>query len=94
MCNEQYKTCCLECYKYIFNICSSAALLWKDLCFVNEELCMDDSFLILEEEDSPDIKILEENGFVITTETKNHIILKLKGEEPIFCVKRGLHGKS
>lgn len=91
--DEKYFVCCEECFKNIGKKSTSAARLWMDLC------AMDCSYGLtgLKAQDDPELRTLELNGFIRTTDKLDHINIRLLGHmetedgEPFFCCKEGFH---
>lgn len=91
---SKYYISCPKCLENIGKIDTKAARLWMDLCALNLQL--DD--ILLFDYCSPTLNVLENHGYIVTTETnKSKILLKLKGNfyertsNDVFCVKDCFH---
>lgn len=78
--------CCGQCFELIARIDTSAAKLWLDLC----ELRMHSTIFGIITDDTPDLRLLESLGFILTTETSTIIFIKVLGHqkdalESFFC---------
>lgn len=86
------KLCCDECFDIIAKESTTAAHMWLDFCEFQITLpifCLVTPFL-------NSIKLLENMGFILTTETQDIIIVKVLGRKddlagPYFCCGR-CHG--
>lgn len=78
--------CCESCFEIIAKYNTHTAALWLDLC----ELQLHSPVFGLWTEECEELRLLEILGFIVTTETPNIIIVKVKGERcdnqgPYFC---------
>lgn len=69
--------CCDSCFGLIAKRSTSAAKLWLDLCDL-EITC--GSLFGLKSSDFPTLRLLEILGFVLTTDTPQIIIVRVKGK--------------
>lgn len=69
--------CCDECFALIAKRSTPAARWWLDLCHI-QETC---SIFGLAIPDNQILQLLEQLGFITTTETMNMIVVKVHGRE-------------
>jgi hypothetical protein len=67
--------CCDECFGIIASRNVNAAKLWLELC----EIRVKREIFALVTKNPQNLRILEILGFVVTTETKNFILVKVNG---------------
>lgn len=84
--------CCDACYDLIAKRSDLAASLWLELC----EIQIRSEVFGLKTPDSGHMQLLETLGYIITTETKEYIMIKVQGRNhdslgDFFC--RGNCGK-
>lgn len=85
-------SCCDLCFDEIARKSSAAACLWLDLCSFGQNL------LVLNGNDTPQIRWLEILGYLRSTETANQILIQLEGYsetedgDPYFCCWEEKHG--
>jgi hypothetical protein len=97
MCINKFTSCCDQCLNYLGHISIPAAKVWHELCYTIETNDLLGGFLIYSPRYSRVIRILEINGFIVTTDSKECNFIKLKGirfdenNELIFCVRAGDH---
>lgn len=91
---SKYIICCQSCFDDIAKKSTTSARLWMDFCAARMENQMP---LQLKGPDCPQIRILEQMGFLISTDRKNSISIKVNGYmntedgEHYFCLKQGNH---
>lgn len=68
--------CCDDCFALIARRSSGAASLWLNLC----EIQLGHEIFGLKLPDLPEFQILENLGFVTTTETNDMILMKVHGK--------------
>lgn len=74
--------CCDECFARIGARSTSAAKVWLELCKLKAE----SGIFGLKTDDFPELRILELMEFIITTETSNLLLVKVKGsQDDYFC---------
>lgn len=90
---SEYFMCCEHCFRTICQTDTTAAKFWMTLC----KMCLDHGNIIISSGESPKIRILEQLGFLVSTERKSKVLMKLK--DPYlnevglqeFCLKEGCH---
>lgn len=90
-----YNFSCIDCCIDIMQKSKSASKLWLDMC----STCDDEYFYMYMsgEEDEIDIQLLENLGYLVTTETEDYIKIKMNGyiideeNNAFFCIKNGHH---
>lgn len=91
---KKYFICCQKCFETIGKKNTRAAKLWMDFCAYGMRI--GETFEI-GNANSKEIGILENLGFIITTERPISLMVKIKGHlmsedgEHFFCVKEGNH---
>lgn len=88
MTTEKYYICCEKCLETIAKHSTSAAKFWMDLCSCHKE----NGPLVFMYNESDEVKELEKLGFLISTETKNGLLVQAVGTictkgEVFFCAK-------
>ena len=89
---SKYFICCETCFQSIGEKNTKCARLWMDICASKLEYGE-----IVKSYDLPEIKELEEMGFIISTEQNDYIKVKIQGHiqthdgENFFCIKEGRH---
>lgn len=78
--------CCEKCFEMIARNSTGAAKLWLDLC----ELQLHSEVFGIKTQDFVTLRLLEVLGFIVTTDTPEVIVIKVKGQkldgsEPYFC---------
>lgn len=68
--------CCDECFAHIAKMNTSAAILWLDLCELQLSC---EVFGVRERGEMKSICLLENLGFLVTTDTDDHTIIKVLG---------------
>lgn len=85
---------CAACYDLVHAKSAASADLWLDLCglcIVKGEICS------VKGEDLPEIRLLENMKYIVTTESPNRITIQIKGlmktddGTDFFCIKGGVH---
>lgn len=90
----KYFVCCEQCFEAIAKKSTRAAKIWMDFC---SECCQNGELLQIKNADSPEIRLLETNGFLVTSERPNTLVVKVLGHimsednEHFFCSKEGNH---
>lgn len=91
---SRYYISCPKCLENIAKINTKAAKLWMDLCALKLQV----GDILQFESSSKEINLLENLGYIITTEkNKSKILLKLKGNfyertsNDIFCIESCSH---
>ena len=88
-------TCCQECYDVLREKSSQTADLWMLLC---KYRLIEGNIIHCFIPELPELRILENLGFIVTTEKEDIIAVKVRGYllsvdgEPFFCSKDGNHG--
>lgn len=80
--------CCSKCFERICSKSVSAGKLWLNLCEIQAAFCKRP---LTSDEESKELKILESLGFITTTDTIPHIIVKINGQQEdeegiFFCI--------
>jgi len=92
---SKYFICCEKCFETIGKKNTKAARLWMDFCAMKLQ---NGEVVEIETQDFPELRVLENLGFLISTEKKNSLAVRIKGHmsteegEHFFCVKEGRHG--
>ena len=79
--------CCDECFAILAQKSTTVAKLWLDLCQANLRYGI---FGLVTPDTTPSLLMLEQLGFITTTDTANQIIVRVNGLEqddigPFFC---------
>ena len=87
------RLCCDQCFADIAKRSTNAARLWLDLC----ECCQEADLLVLSGYDTPEIRVLENLGYLLSTETADEILIQMNGlmetqEGSHFCCWEEKHG--
>lgn len=69
--------CCDDCFAQLAKHSTKIAKLWLDLCEAQARYGI---FGLLSPDSTPSLVYLERNGFIITTDTSDLIIVKVRGE--------------
>jgi hypothetical protein len=91
---SKYFICCEKCFETIGKHNTRAAKLWMDLCAMKLET---NDILRFKTPDFPELRVLERQGFLTSTDEENCIAVKINGHmnsitgEHFFCVQDGLH---
>lgn len=91
---SKYFICCEDCYAAICKKSIKAAKLWMQLCAVK----MTKDVFVLENNDFPELRILENMGFLVSTDQYKSLSIKTRDfkltedDQPFFCVQDGRHG--
>jgi len=91
---SKYFICCEQCFETICRKNTRAGKVWMDICAMH--MSIGEIFLI-ENTESQELKYLENLGFLISTDTNNGILLRIKGHiftddgQDFFCLKGGNH---
>lgn len=91
---SDYFICCEKCFEIIGKKNTNAARIWMDLCSMRMNL---GEVYILKTPDFPELRILENLGFVVSTEKPNGIAIRMTGHihtydnQHFFCLKEGQH---
>ncbi len=92
---SRYFICCNQCFETIGRRNTNAARLWMDFCAAKLKC---GEIIELEMSDFPELRVLENLGFVVSTDRQNTIAIRVNGHmsnqdgEHFFCVKEGQHG--
>lgn len=97
---NNYCVCCANCLADIAKRDTAAARLWMDLCVLGLQR---GSLLAIrdDEQEHPFVRaalLLEQMGFILTTDQAEDIIVRLNGltltkqDEPVYCLKQCSHG--
>ena len=90
--SNKYFICCEKCFETIGRTNTRAAKLWMELCATYLE-CGLFSVAV----DFGEVGVLENLGFLVSTETQDNSLIRVKGHmnsvhgEHFFCVKDGCH---
>jgi hypothetical protein len=91
---NRYFICCEKCFETICKRNTKAAKLWMDFCAFHLQ---ERGLVILHSSDFPELRILEKMGFLISTDQKNSLAIRVHGQmrttegDNFFCVKGGRH---
>lgn len=86
--------CCEKCMEQIAKSNTNAAKLWMDLCALRLKKC--EWFRMHSQIE--ELRVLENNGFVLSTENSFHVWVKMNGHfsnddgDNFFCLLDGRHG--
>lgn len=69
--------CCDKCFEMIARRHTASAKLWLDLC----ELQLYSHVFAIKSQDFEMLRLLEVLGFIVTTDTPDYIIVKVKGKK-------------
>lgn len=69
--------CCDECFAMLAKKNTRVARLWMELCDAQLRYGI---FGLVSSDTSPSLLILERMGFIVTTDTRDLIIVKVRGE--------------
>jgi hypothetical protein len=69
--------CCDDCFAVLAKTNTKAARLWLDLCEAQRRYGV---FGLVTSDTTPSMLLLERMGFIITTDTRDLIIVKVRGE--------------
>jgi hypothetical protein len=92
---SKYFVCCEECFHTLGKKKAKLVRLWMDLCTM---YCAANRSVYLDEQIIPNLRNLENLGFVVSTECNNGLLIKVMGHcvsnegERCFCIKGGDHG--
>lgn len=90
----KYFICCQQCFELIGKKSTKAAKAWMDICALRLEV----GEIFEVEKDLPEIRTLEQLGFLVSTDKPSTAVIKVHGHiiaengEHFFCVKEGKHG--
>ena len=92
--SEKYFMCCEKCFQILGRKSTDAAKIWMDICAVSLNVQRD---VVSIEGYDKEVRVLEKNGFVISTELDYGMYVKVKGHyetttgEHYFCSRDGRH---
>ena len=80
--------CCDACFALLAKMDTKVARLWMDLCEVQLRYGI---FGLVTSDTPPSLLLLEQMGFIVTTEKRDLIVVKFRGEQDnqdgfFFCV--------
>jgi hypothetical protein len=70
--------CCDDCFALLAKTNTKAARLWMDLCEAQRRYGV---FGLVTSDTTPSLLLLERMGFIITTDTRDLIVVKVRGEQ-------------
>ena len=91
---SRYFICCDQCFEGIGKKNGRAARLWMDLCTMWMNC---GGTFTMKTVDFPELRLLEEQGFLVSTETPFGIAIRINGHmscydgQQFFCIKAGQH---
>ena len=91
---SRYFVCCEQCFETIGKKSTKAAKLWMDFCALGLQ---ESEIVVIENNDFPELRVLENLGFVVTTDRYRAIAVRVIGHgitedgEHFFCRKGGRH---
>jgi predicted amidophosphoribosyltransferase len=84
--------CCSSCLEHIAKINTNAARLWCDLCALPQ------TPILVHGQDMPELRILEQLGYVVSTESAENLSIRLEGRHnfsedlpTFYCINRLNH---
>jgi hypothetical protein len=86
--------CCKRCYEEVSSLYPELETIWIDLCSLQHQSAGSFGLAVT---DFHELSVLEQSGYVITTETDRYLIVKTLGEhvdndgEIVFCINRADH---
>lgn len=93
---NKYTMCCERCFQTIAQHDTVAAKIWMDFCFYVAE---NGQILKLKHVDFPELRSLENFGFLVSTDHEDAILVQLKGNlktnsgDLWFCINGDVHAK-
>lgn len=90
----KYFICCEKCFEEIGKKNTRAARLWMDFCAVRLEK---GSPVLLENQDFPELRVLETLGFLTSTDLQDSLSVRINGHmntedgDHFFCAREGRH---
>ncbi len=95
---DKYFVCCEQCFEKIGKRNTKAARMWLDLCALKvDQTAKVEDFIILENHDFPELRVLEMLGFVLSTDRPQSLAIKVNGHyqthegQDMFCLEKGMH---
>lgn len=91
---SKYFICCEKCFETIGKKNTKAARFWMDLC--TYQMNNDFPYAMINAPEFPEVRILELMGFVLTTDQKDGVNIKVQGYlenrgQHCFCIEGGCH---
>lgn len=90
----KYFICCEQCLENIARNSTNAARIWMDLCAINVKKGNPFPLLTI---DFPELRALEQMGFIVTTDQNGKLMIRLNGRcltddgYDFFCLRHGDH---